>query len=90
MYLADKKSWYLERVIFLIGGSVILLSMLLAWYFGLYWPWYSFWLVRACYKIIKGVDIMDLQLDHTAREYILRKVKDKAIIIETMELPGRS
>lgn len=37
MYLADTKSWYLERVIFLIGGSVILLSMLLAWYVNPYW-----------------------------------------------------
>lgn len=37
MYLADTKSWYLERVIFLIGGSVILLSMLLAWYVSPYW-----------------------------------------------------
>lgn len=33
---------------------------------------------------------MEFRVDQDAREYILHKVKDKTIIIETMELPGRS
>ena len=37
MYIADTKSWYLERIIFLIAGVVILFSLLMAWYFSPYW-----------------------------------------------------
>lgn len=37
MYIADTKSWYLERVVFLLGGSVTLFSLLMAWYFSPYW-----------------------------------------------------
>jgi len=37
MYIADIKSWYLERVIFLVGGSVILFGLFMTWYVSPYW-----------------------------------------------------
>jgi len=37
MFMADTKSWYMERVIFLIAGSVILFSLLMTWYVSPYW-----------------------------------------------------
>jgi len=33
---------------------------------------------------------MDLQVDNEAKDYIMRKVKDKSISVEVMERPGRS
>jgi len=37
MYLAKTDKWYLERVIWLIAGIFILLSLTLAYLFSLYW-----------------------------------------------------
>jgi len=37
MYIADKNSWYMERIIFLIAGVAILFSLTLAWYSSPYW-----------------------------------------------------
>jgi len=33
---------------------------------------------------------MDIQVNIEAKDYIIQKVKDKSIIIEVMERPGRS
>lgn len=33
---------------------------------------------------------MDIQVNNEAKEYIIRKSKDKSIIIEIQERPGRS
>lgn len=38
----------------------------------------------------EGDDLMEIQVNHEAKEYIIRKSKDKAIIIEIQERPGRS
>lgn len=37
MYLAKRDKWYLERVIFLIAGIFILLSLTLAYFLSKYW-----------------------------------------------------
>ena len=37
MYMAKTDSWYLERVIWLVAGSIILLSLALAYFFSPYW-----------------------------------------------------
>jgi len=37
MYIAKTDSWYLERVIWLVAGCVILLSLILAYFFSHYW-----------------------------------------------------
>ena len=37
MYLAKKNKWYLERVLYLIAGLMILLSLGLAYFFSKYW-----------------------------------------------------
>lgn len=37
MYLSQNDSWYLERIIWLIAGTVTLGSALLAWLFSPYW-----------------------------------------------------
>lgn len=37
MYIAKTDSWYLERMIFMIAGCMILLSLALAYFFSLYW-----------------------------------------------------
>lgn len=37
MYIAKKDCWYLERVIFLIAGIFILLSLILAYFVSKYW-----------------------------------------------------
>jgi len=37
MYLAKTDKWYLERVIWLIAGVFILLSVILAYLFSPYW-----------------------------------------------------
>jgi len=37
MYLAKIDKWYLERVIWLVAGIFILLSLALAYFFSPYW-----------------------------------------------------
>jgi len=37
MYIAKTDNWYLERVIWLIAGCMILLSLALAFFFSKYW-----------------------------------------------------
>jgi len=37
MYIAKTDSWYLERVLHLIAGIMILLSLGLAYFFSKYW-----------------------------------------------------
>jgi hypothetical protein len=37
MYIAKTDSWYLERVIWLIAGCLILLSLALTYFFSKYW-----------------------------------------------------
>lgn len=37
MYIAKTDSWYLERLIWLIAGCMILLSLTLAYFFSAYW-----------------------------------------------------
>lgn len=37
MYIAKTDSWYLERVIWLVAGVMILLSLALAYFFSKYW-----------------------------------------------------
>jgi hypothetical protein len=37
MYIAKTDSWYLERIIRLIAGSLTLASAVLAWLHSLYW-----------------------------------------------------
>lgn len=37
MYLAKTDSWYLERLIRLVAGILILLSLTLAYFFSPYW-----------------------------------------------------
>jgi hypothetical protein len=37
MYLAKTDNWYLERVIWLVAGVMILLSLALAYFFSKYW-----------------------------------------------------
>ena len=37
MYLAKTDKWYLERVIFLVVGILILLSLTLAYFISKYW-----------------------------------------------------
>jgi len=42
MYLARTDSWYLERIIWLIGGVITLSSGILAWIHS------SYWLILTC------------------------------------------
>ncbi|TGN10513.1 YgaP family membrane protein [Leptospira ilyithenensis] len=37
MYLASTKEWYLERVLFLIAGSVSLIGLVLGFYISHWW-----------------------------------------------------
>lgn len=37
MYIAKTNTWYLERVLHLVAGIVILLSLGLAYFFSKYW-----------------------------------------------------
>jgi hypothetical protein len=37
MYLLKTDGWYLERLLFLIGGIMTLLSAILAWVYSPYW-----------------------------------------------------
>jgi len=37
MYRAKTDSWYLERVIWLLAGTIILLSLAFAYFFSKYW-----------------------------------------------------
>lgn len=37
MYIAEKSSWYLERVIWLVAGSFTLISAILAWLHNPLW-----------------------------------------------------
>lgn len=37
MYIANKDSWYLERIIFMVAGTLVLLSLALAYFFSKYW-----------------------------------------------------
>lgn len=37
MYIAKTDSWYLERVFLLVAGSIILLSLIFAYFFTKYW-----------------------------------------------------
>lgn len=37
MYIAKTDSWYLERIIYLIAGLMILFSLALAYFFSEYW-----------------------------------------------------
>lgn len=37
MYMADTSTWYLERVIWLLAGTMTLLSAALAWLHSPYW-----------------------------------------------------
>jgi len=37
MYIAKTDKWYLERIIWLIAGVMILLSLALAYFFSTYW-----------------------------------------------------
>lgn len=37
MYIAKTDSWYLERIIFLIAGAIVLLSLGLGFYVSKYW-----------------------------------------------------
>lgn len=37
MYIAKTDKWYLERVLHLIAGTIILLSLVLAFVFSKYW-----------------------------------------------------
>lgn len=37
MFLWDRKKWFLERVIMLMAGSLVTISVLLAWYLSMYW-----------------------------------------------------
>ncbi|MDD3593565.1 MAG: DUF2892 domain-containing protein [Candidatus Gastranaerophilales bacterium] len=37
MYMAKTDSWYLERIIYLIAGVMVLLSLALAYFFSEYW-----------------------------------------------------
>ena len=37
MYIAKTNSWYLERVLHLIAGVMILMSLTLAYFFSKYW-----------------------------------------------------
>ena len=33
---------------------------------------------------------MDIQIDNEAKDFIIKKIKDKSISVEAMERPGRS
>jgi hypothetical protein len=37
MYLLKTDSWYLERIIFLMAGILVLASSILAWVHSIYW-----------------------------------------------------
>jgi hypothetical protein len=37
MYLLKTDTWYLERIIFLIAGILVLASSILAWVHSIYW-----------------------------------------------------
>jgi hypothetical protein len=37
MYLLKTDSWYLERIIFLMAGILVLASSILAWAHSIYW-----------------------------------------------------
>jgi len=37
MYMLKTDGWYLERLTYLVGGSMTLLSAFLAWFFSPYW-----------------------------------------------------
>jgi hypothetical protein len=37
MYLLDTDNWYLERVIFLMAGVIVLIGTLLTWLHSIYW-----------------------------------------------------
>ncbi len=37
MYIAKTDSWYLDRILHLIAGIMILLSLALAYFFSKYW-----------------------------------------------------
>lgn len=37
MYIANTTNWYLERVIWLVAGTLSLTSALLAWFHSPYW-----------------------------------------------------
>ena len=37
MYLLRTDSWYLERIIFLMAGILVLASSILAWVHSIYW-----------------------------------------------------
>jgi hypothetical protein len=37
MYLLKTDSWYLERVLFLMAGILVLASSILAWVHSIYW-----------------------------------------------------
>ncbi len=37
MYKLQNDSWYLERVLYLMAGIIVILSSLLAWLHSIYW-----------------------------------------------------
>ncbi len=37
MYIADKHSWYLERIVWLLAGIFTLFGTAMAWFYSPYW-----------------------------------------------------